>query len=348
MKAARLLQFVTSSSVAIVVVLAAATPAAAQWTQVADVPTRTLYSVCANGDTLVASADSVVYVSTNGGASWKESATVAAGSHAVSAAKVLNGRLYAGTFGQGVFISDDLGDTWVGFNQGLVGGFQDSQLKIVELVVSGNKLHAATGGDGAWRRDLAGGTWSRFGNIFAPSQAENMSSMAVGGTRLLACASTNGTVYYRDPGDSDWTESLLKNVVLSPGTGPFTAIFTGSQWLVGTNTGLYHSAQGQSPWTFVNMGLGPQVNVVFALRPPIVFASFGTSLFAEIEYSLDNGTSWQELDTLPGIFIFGLATHDNTLYAARLDGLWQRSIATVAVQPTSWGSIKALYRKPAK
>ena len=348
MKTGRLLQFVTLSSVATVLVLAAALPASAQWTPVPDVPATILYSVWANGDTMVATADSVVYVSTNGGLAWKGSATVAAGAYVVSAARLHNGRLYAGTFGQGAFVSDNLGDTWIGFNQGLVGGFQDSQLKIADLVMSGNELYAATGGDGAWRRDLAGGTWSRFGDIFEPSQAANVGSITVGGTRLLACAGTNGTVYFRDPGDSDWTESLLKNVVLSPGTGPFTAIFTGSRWVVGTNTGAYHSVQGQSPWTFVNVGLGPQVNVVFAIRQPVVFASFGTSLFANIEYSLDDGASWQVLDTLPAVFVFGLATHDNTLYAARLDGLWQRSIATVAAKPTSWGSLKALYRKPGK
>ncbi len=340
----RLLTMVGAATLAAI----AATPAAAQWTPVAEVPGTVLYSVWANGDTLVATADSVLYVSTNGGTTWKGSATVATGSHAVSTARMHNGRLYAGTFGQGAFISDDLGDTWLDFNQGLVGGFQDSQLKIVEFVLSENILYAATGGDGAWRRDLAGGTWSRFGDVFAPNQAENMSSIAIGGTRLLACAATNGTVYYRDPGDSDWTESLLKNVVLSPGTGPFTAIFTGSQWLVGTNTGMYRSAQGQSPWTFVNIGLGPMVNVVFAQKQPIVYASFGTSLFANIEYSNDNGATWQVLDTLGGTFTFGLAIHDTTLYAARLDGLWRRSIATVAAQPTSLGSVKALFRKPAK
>jgi len=339
--------FVVALSITTVVAFAAV-PASAQWTPVPDVPERILFSVWANGDTLIATADSVLYVSTNGGSSWKESQTVVTGSHAVSAARMQNGRIYAGTFGQGVFVSDDLGDTWVGFNQGLEGGFQDSQLKIADLVISGNKLHAATGGDGAWRRDLSAGTWNSFGDIFEPNQAANMSSITVGGTHLLACASTNGTVYYRDPGDSDWTESLLKNIVLSPGTGPFSAIFTGSQWLVGTNTGLYRSAQGQSPWTFVNMGLGPQVNVVFATRSPDVFASFGTSLFANIEFSHDDGATWEVLETLGGVFVFGLATHGNTLYAARLDGLWQRSIATVAAKPASLGSIKALYRKPAR
>jgi hypothetical protein len=336
------------SFVLLLVLLAAASPASAQWTPVADVPATRIFSVWANGDTVVASADSVVYISTNGGAAWKVSATVVAGSHAVTTARMHNGRLYAGTFGQGVFVSDDLGDTWIDFNQGLVGGFEDSQLKIAEFVFSGNKLHAATGGDGAWRRDLAGGTWSRFGDIFEPDQAANMSSITVGGTRLLACAGANGTVYFRDPGDSDWTESLLKNIALSPGTGPFTAIYTGSQWLVGTNSGMYRSALGQSPWTFVNLGFGPQVNVVFAMRPPLVFAAFGTSLFAAIEFSNDNGATWQLMDILSNTFIFGLATHDDTLYAARLDGLWRRSISTVAVHPMSWGSVKALYRKPGK
>ena len=341
-----LLRFVTTLSVAGVLVLLAMSPARAQWTPVAEVPASIVYSVWAKGDTLVATADSVLYISTNGGTTWKGSAKVSTGVHAVTAARMHNGKLYAATFGQGMFVSADLGDTWSGFNQNLVGGFENSQLKIADFVESGNALVAATAGDGAWRRDLGGGTWSRFGAIFAPNQAENMTSVTVGGTHLLACASTNGTVYFRDPGDSDWTESLLKNVVLSPGTGPFTAIFTGSQWLVGTNTGLYRSVQGQSPWTFMNMGLGPQVNVVFALRSPVLFASFGTSLFAEIEYSLDNGATWQELDTLPNVFVFGLATHDTTLYAARLDGLWRRSVATVATMPTTWGSLKALYQKP--
>jgi hypothetical protein len=328
--------------------LAAASPAAAQWTPVPDVPAARIFSVWASGDTMVATADSVVYVSTNGGAAWKSSATVAPGVKAVLAARMHNGRLYAGTFGQGVFASDDLGDTWLGFNQGLVGGFEDTQLDIVDLLVFDNRLHAATAGDGPWVRDLAGGTWSHFGSVFEPNQASNMSSITVGGTRLVACAGTNGMVFFRDPGDSDWTESLLKNVALSPGTGAFTAIWTGSSWVVGTNKGLFHSPQGQSPWTFLDAGLGPLDNVAFAIRQPDVLASFVTAAFDAIEYSHDNGASWQILDILPPTFIFGLATHDNTLYAARADGLWRRSIATVAVQARSWGGVKALYRKTGK
>lgn len=346
MKNVLLLRSLAAVSAAIVVSFIAASPAFAQWTPVSEVPTTRIFSVWANGDTLTATADSVVYISTDGGAAWKGSATVAPGVKPVLAARVYHGRVYAGTFGNGVFVSDNLGDTWLGFNQGLVGGFEDSQLDIVDLVVSDNQLHAATAGDGPWRRDLAAGSWNHFGSVFEPNQASNMSSISVGGTRLVAGAGANGMVFYRDPGDADWTVSLLKNVALSPGTGAFTAIWTGSAWVVGTNKGLFHSAQGQSPWTFVDAGLGPIDNVSFAIRPPDVFASFVTAAFDAIEFSHDNGASWQILEILPPTFIYGLATHDNTLYAARDDGLWQRSIATVAVRPVTWGSVKALYRKP--
>lgn len=349
MKNSLLLRFVTCWNIVAAVFLAAAAPAAAQWSPVSEVPATTIFSVWANGDTVIATADSVVYVSTDGGVMWKGSAVVAAGVTSVQAARVRNGRLYAGTFGQGVFVSDDLGDTWLGFNQGLVGGILNTQLFIVDLLVSDNKLYAATAGDGPWLRNLAGaGSWSHFGEVFEPNQASNMSSITEGGTRLLACAGSNGMVFFRDPGESDWTDSWLKNVALSPGTSAFTAIWTGSRWVVGTNKGVFHSPQGQSPWTFLDVGLGPLVNVAFAIRQPDVLASFGTPTFAAIEYSHDNGASWQILDVLPFAFILGLATHDNMLYAARVDGLWRRSIATVATKTATMSEIKALYRTSRK
>src|SRR5512136_2462305 len=87
----------------------------AEWTPVTDIPARDVFTVWANGDTLVAGADSVVYISTDAGAAWKPSTQVVAGAQFVRAAFVRNSRLYAGTQGQGVFISDDLGDNWIDY-----------------------------------------------------------------------------------------------------------------------------------------------------------------------------------------------------------------------------------------
>src|SRR5262245_2462047 len=159
---------------AIAVALAAlAAPALAQWTQVPDITASDVFAVATNGDTIVAGADSFAYISTNAGATWKRSVKVAAGVTSVRRVRIHNGRLYAGTDrfdgpGQGVFVSDNLGDTWSAFNQGLFGpGSND----IIDLLIRGDSLYAATDGAGAWVRELTSGTWSRFGDIFAPEQS---------------------------------------------------------------------------------------------------------------------------------------------------------------------------------
>jgi hypothetical protein len=92
----------------------------------------------------------------------------------------------------------------------------------------------------------------------------------------------------------------------------------------------------------MDVGLGPMVFVVPAMRRQCVRVLERRSR----ENQCSNGVSWRVRPA--GDFIFGLATHDNTLYAARADGLWRRSIATVAVRKMSWGSVKALYREPGK
>ena len=152
--------------------------ALAQWTRVAALPATPVFSVWANADTIVAGADSVTFVSTNAGLSWHKSVRVAAATQVVSAVWYLNHRLYAGTVGQGVFVSDDLGDHWQAFNQGLVGGFLDTQLQINSLLVHANKIYAATAGASVYERSLAAGqTWHPFGNEFEIEQASNVTDI---------------------------------------------------------------------------------------------------------------------------------------------------------------------------
>src|SRR5262245_1635191 len=129
-------------------------PASAQWTRVPEIPVADVFNVWTNGDTIAASSDSTVFTSYNAGATWVTSAKVASGLFEVEAVRVHRGRLYAGTRNQGVFVSDDRGATWQSFNQGLVGGFANSQLVIMDLLLRGDSLYAATGGSGAWIRNL--------------------------------------------------------------------------------------------------------------------------------------------------------------------------------------------------
>ncbi len=323
--------------------LVAASPASAQWTPVPGVPATSIFSVWANGDTIAAGADSVVHVSTDAGVTWKQSAKVAAGVTSIQDEWVRNGRLYAGTFGKGVFVSDDLGDTWLAFNQGLVGGIANSQLFISDLLVRGDSLYAATSGAGVYVRNLAAGTWQHFGEEFEPNAASNTNGIAAGGARLLVAAGFNGMVFFRDPGDADWTLSWLNNVGLAPGLAALSAVWTGGGWVVGANTGVFRSALGQEPWTFVDVNLGTLLIASFATLGHHVFAAFGNGSQTVIEHSADDGATWQVLEAQSGVFVFRLAMSGSELYAGRLDGLWRHSTLT-PVQPASWGAVKSRFR----
>ncbi len=307
-------------------------PASADWTRVLEVPAVTLYSVWANGDTIAAGSDSTVFVSIDAGATWKGSATVTSGGLEVERVRVFHGRLFAGTRRAGVFVSDDLGDTWSGYNQGLVGGFADSQLDIIDMLIRGDSMFVATEGSGAWVRNLTSGTWHLFGNVFGPAQATNMTLIAAGGSRLFAAGGFNGTVFYRDPGDPDWTQSLLFNDQLAPGLTALSALWTGTRWVVGSNIGVFYSDLGQSPWTFSDPGVGgPLFTVPMAQVGGDLIANF-RGFTSTISASHDDGVTWQTIETLP-VPVTGLAVLGNTLYASRTDGLWRRPVADLVSVP---------------
>ena len=56
-----------------------------------------------------------------------------------------------------------------------------------------------------------------------------------------------------------------------------------------------------------------------------------------MEDSGDDGSTWQNAEALSGVFVEQLAVSGTTLYAARGDGLWRRSISSAGVAPPLGG-----------
>jgi len=308
-------------------------PASAQSTRVTALPASEVFSLRLVGDTLAAGTDTSVFVSTNGGLTWRGSSRPSPTATTIGAVLVRNHRLFAGTFGDGVFESDDLGATWHAFNEGLVGGSFDSQLDVSDLETRGDSLYVATEGDGVFVRRLSvTDTWHPFGNAFDSNQALTVDELATDGTRLIASAGANGTIFRRDPTDADWTISLLENTALQPGLNALSAFFTGSRWVVGTLNGVFTSAKGQEPWT-------PSTTVLPASHGT-TFAQSGSTLFTAIdvqktsfvvEESHDGGSTWVLDEQVSNSFAHQLAVHATDLFTARSDGLFVRSLATASV-----------------
>ena len=304
----------------------------AQWTPVAAVPATELFSLTTNGDTLAAGADTTVYVSTDAGATWHATSQPIPAVSPITAVWVQNGLLYSGTFGQGVFVSSNLGATWSDFNAGLVGGAFDSQLDVVDFQSRGDSLYAATAGAGVYVHSFAPGSiWHHFGDEFEPNQASNVNALALGGTRLIATAGANGMVFRRDPGEPDWTISFLDNVGIHAGLQGMSLLWTGTGWVIGTNAGVFRSATGQEPWGFTNLGIGSIFWNAFASQGTRLFGAFDLATQAVVAESNDGGATWHDGVGFPGVFVQDLAIVGSTLYAARGDGLWRRSIAPASL-----------------
>src|SRR5689334_13395486 len=78
-----------------------AAPAAAQWTRVTGVPQTFVLSLAESGDTLLAGVQDTVYVSLDGGVSWRASG-IGTTSAPISAVWVQRGLLWASPRGNGV------------------------------------------------------------------------------------------------------------------------------------------------------------------------------------------------------------------------------------------------------
>ena len=304
--------------------------AEAQWTRVDAVEHFDVPSLFAIGDTIVAGVDTAVYVSTNAGASWQLSSRVSPQTTTVSSVWVRDGQLFAGTYGQGVFVSSNLGSSWSPLNGGLSGGPLGS-LYINDFASRGDSMLVATDGAGVWALDLANlVAWQPFGNAPQANQAGSVQEFGSAGIRLVIGGGANGLVFWNDTGMPDWTVSYLDNQGLVPGLMPTAVTWTGIRWMVATNLGCYRSLSGSGDWEHVGPNLGQTFEGRFASRKPLLYAAINKNSNVHFYATGDDGSSWHLLETLPA-YVYELAIVGTVMYAARTDGLWVRSIATVSV-----------------
>ena len=178
---------------------------------------------------------------------------------------------------------------------------------------------------------VGAGTWQHFGEAFEPNQASNVSSLALGGTRLIASAGSNGQMFLNDPGQTDWTISNLDNLGIHAGLSAFTGIWNGFGWVIGSNLGLFHSVAGRSRGRASTPDLVHSTGSRFATRGRHLFLAFDVAPGAVIEESDDDGATWGTPLGFGGVFIHDLAVSGNTLFAARADGLWRSPLPPLSV-----------------
>lgn len=280
-------------------------------------------------NSLYAGTSDGLYVSTNRGESWRRM-THDRKYSGVNGVLFINNRLYISTFEDGVWYTDDNGDSWIPINDGL------ENLGIREFAAMGTTLFAGTQ-DGAFRRRASENSWTPINagftvqpiniNAINKSLIESranplrmsqfpsglrVDSLAVMGDALymgLYMGKDKGLFRSVDEGDS-WTritaESMIHTVeALSvSGTILYASTFGG---------GVFRSSDGGNSWTEVNDGLTNQtVSALLAVSEETVFVGTDSGVFR----STDSGDSWIEVNAgMTNTWVDNLAVVGETVYA---------------------------------
>lgn len=289
----------------------------AQWTQVVGVPVMHIPSLLVRGNTICAATDSAVYTSTDGGRVWSRSATLPGSPWYIDALTVFDGKIFAGTGGNGVFVSSDNGGSWAALSQGLSG---PGSHHIASFAERNGVLYAGTGGAGVFR--LQGNAWVPFGDLMG-NVAGSVWFLRTKGDTLIAGAGGSGWVWYALPGATDWT-----GVLVAPLQG-FEFLVTsmvefGGALVLGSTYGIFRSTDGGASWLPSSVGLPGGKQIYLTVGSSSLYAA--TQSAATRFYSSPDGMNWTFVEQTT--FSYAQAVYSNRLYSARLDGLWYKTIPT--------------------
>ena len=266
---------------------------------------------------LYVGTDSTVWHSADG-VLWERGATLPNPGYYVDALFHDGSTLFAGTGGDGLYVSPIDGITWQFFSEGLTG---IGSYYIADVMAFDNDLWCATVGGGIFRR--SGASWEPFGALHEMN-AGNVSMLRVIGDTLWAGAGGNGYVWRTMPGMHQF-----EAVQVAPVEWDMHAITDivslGSTLIAGGTYGVYRSTDGGDTWIWSSTGLPGGANVRFLQTGQALYAlrSGGTS---RLYRSTDDGLSWEPVEQLT--FCYAIAEFQGRLYAGRLDGLWVRDLST--------------------
>ena len=291
-------------------------------------------------------------------AQWKKTAKVSFGEIRCLAFKDTN--IYAGTYGGGVFVSNNNGASWNTTNSGL------SNLYIKSLSVSGQNIFAGSDGGGVFKSGDNGATWSKMNNGLADSVILTLSfdnTLLFAGSLLAGIfkSTDDGATWAQsNNGLTDTTVNVLTvidtNIYAGTwGGGIFVSTNKGGSWsgifndslkskyisgiaaidtnlFVGTVDGwVFQHSPNYNGWIQKDSGLAAVTVFSLLANNKNLFAGTSEGVFAFLE----NDTSWKAVnDSLSNSKIYAMAVHDSLLFIGTELGVWYRRLSDFAV-PTS-------------
>lgn len=278
------------------------------WTQTNLSTTLNIYDLYITGNSLYASGDSGVYITTNTGTSWTKLSNGLPGNIIVYSFRMNGTNFYIGT-DKGIYMSSNSGSSWTDITNGLP---KFKPYFAIEL--KDNILFAANYSRGIYKTANNGTNWYRCETGLNDLL---INKFLVYGSYLFA-ASLGGGVYVTVNYGENW---YPKNAGFQ-GHCVYTMINNGTMIYAGTQGGgIYYSNNGT---TWANLSAGMTSTIVYS----IIYAN--SSLFAGtyggIFKSTNNGNNWYGVNN--GLFdsvTLSLTSNGSSVFAGTQGGGLYRS-----------------------
>ncbi|MBN1633090.1 MAG: T9SS type A sorting domain-containing protein [Ignavibacteria bacterium] len=203
--------------------------------------------------------------------------------------------IFAGTYGSGVYLSTNNGQTWTQTTM--------NNKDVYSLAISGNNIFAGTG-NGVYMSTNDGQSWTQ-----TTLNNQSIPSLAISGNNIFA-----GTEYYgaylSTNNGQNWTQTSLKNGVVS------SIAINENNIFAGTGNGVYLSTNNGQNW--MQSGLNNKEIHSLAINGNNIFASIWESI---VYFSSDNGQNWSQtaLNYVTALF---LTISGNNIFAGTYEGVY--------------------------
>jgi len=195
-------------------------------------------------------ASAFAFMPSRANAQWSQTGSFPGGNYPVHCITSTSADLFAGTYGSGVFLSTNSGDSWVARNSGLPTGININAFQILSTF-----LFAGTD-SGVYATSNRGETWTQVNTGLPAKTAVN--AFVIVGTNLFA--GTSNGVYTVSLITLSWSPN---GTGLPSGIAVTTMAISNASILAGTNgDGVYQSADSGKTWFAFNKGLPGTPHIV--------------------------------------------------------------------------------------
>ena len=239
-------------------------------------------------------------------------------STAIYSVFLVDGLLFAGTAGDGPYVSTDNGTTWSPANGNLPAG---SSRAILSFAADSSYLYIGTYA-GVYRSTDHGTSWQAAKTGLVDSVTSALCPVKGG---LLA--GTSKGIYRSTDNGSSWT--AIPSDFSNFKVGCIVTMDGAILATVATIPGVYRSMDDGLSWSPLSQGLTAAARTLLVVGDNL----FGGTVYDGVWLSTEKGEHWSDISTGlsgPGLMVVGLASSGGYLFAAgSKGGVWRRPLSQV-------------------